>query len=621
MPLNVSDAYNTQFSQFVKFAENQTNATESKTIARLDQPGGTLAARTISAATDDKVYALRRSNDAKTANDVTRGLFKKAVADMFGGESRIPESVLKAMEMKDYDKGKPLTARRIMAVKTAIDAYNSYGSVDFFAKQANVDLATRLGYTPAERVKINRAANLFMAITPGVTQDQALVEVMTPGYKANRLMGYGGRFMDDAKTFAQGLKLLDDFATWYEDLRTKTDDTTGLTAANQSGHLGPSPTGFEQFVFDELATNHGINLSGTPEEVFGMKNNPATRFFGRGIHQSNSFTFLQMPQEKREIFYRCTDLLMPLVQSKEDNMVSSAVSLAIPRILRHFDELATLQAKGQLTLQTAWSTCFPDVRPPKASENPAAVIGAAARALSKRSEDYAAQKSGGPVVPGNDRGMSMFTTMLLSVQKGLTFEEACDFFERNEVPPSPDLEVPFSTDLDGILDPQSGLKELSGDLHRLSGYYRTDDSPTDDSTRPSLVPDARFTVNIPGANPIVFEPTTANDPAHASKMTNLSRLVAPLCGRAHPRQLNAIYFSMGQGTLMQLRAGFPAQGIGCDEHSPVTFTLSRDSNSGAVTIRYDSPSGCPITFNWTMTVDINGCATTTPIQVTNQPTP
>ena len=45
MPLNISDAYSSQFSQFVKFAEDQTNAATSKTIARLGPSDGTLATR------------------------------------------------------------------------------------------------------------------------------------------------------------------------------------------------------------------------------------------------------------------------------------------------------------------------------------------------------------------------------------------------------------------------------------------------------------------------------------------------------------------------------------------------------------------------------------------------
>ncbi len=65
--------------------------------------------------------AIFRSRADKAENNVTRELFKSAVAEMFGGEDRIPESVRDSMKMNDYGKGRPLTARRILAVKEAID--------------------------------------------------------------------------------------------------------------------------------------------------------------------------------------------------------------------------------------------------------------------------------------------------------------------------------------------------------------------------------------------------------------------------------------------------------------------------------------------------------------------
>lgn len=73
------------------------------------------------------VFSWRgRSGTDAEKNNETRRLFREAVAAMFGGEERIPESVKKAMLLKDYGtaenpSGKPLTARRIMAVKVAVD--------------------------------------------------------------------------------------------------------------------------------------------------------------------------------------------------------------------------------------------------------------------------------------------------------------------------------------------------------------------------------------------------------------------------------------------------------------------------------------------------------------------
>ena len=110
-----------QFDQFVQFAQQSMSAGNTKAVARAEDAGNGLAARTITASTTDKAFALIRSRVDKTANDDARALFRQSVINMFGSEDKIPESVRKAMLLKDYGAGKPLTARRIIAVKQAIE--------------------------------------------------------------------------------------------------------------------------------------------------------------------------------------------------------------------------------------------------------------------------------------------------------------------------------------------------------------------------------------------------------------------------------------------------------------------------------------------------------------------
>lgn len=111
-----------QFEQFSRFAADALMHGNTKAIARSGELlRGADGPRKINVTTDDKVYALRRSQVNKEANDTTRALFKKTVIDIFGGEARVPDSVWKAMNMKDFDAGKPLTARRIYKVKEAVN--------------------------------------------------------------------------------------------------------------------------------------------------------------------------------------------------------------------------------------------------------------------------------------------------------------------------------------------------------------------------------------------------------------------------------------------------------------------------------------------------------------------
>ena len=72
----------------------------------------------------DKV-GKSRGQDQKELNDSVRTSFRNAIREMFGGEAKIPANVKKAMLLNDFDEGKPLTARRILAVKAAIDNHLS----------------------------------------------------------------------------------------------------------------------------------------------------------------------------------------------------------------------------------------------------------------------------------------------------------------------------------------------------------------------------------------------------------------------------------------------------------------------------------------------------------------
>ena len=53
----------------------------------------------------------------------------------------------------------------------------------------------------------------------------------------------------------------------------------------------------------------------------------------------------------------------------------------------------------------------------------------------------------------------------------------------------------------------------------------------------------------------------------------------------------------------------------CDEHTPINFSLSKDTDTGAITIRYSSPENLPIRFFWETQVDIDGTSAITPMVI------
>ena len=122
---------NAQYTKFVQFAQAHISQSNENAIARADaEAGAPLEGRTISAARNDYVKQWFRPGDDKTANDAARDLFLRTISDMFGGsEANIPQTVKDAMKLAYFNhKGHPLTARRIMFVKAAVDRILSEAS-------------------------------------------------------------------------------------------------------------------------------------------------------------------------------------------------------------------------------------------------------------------------------------------------------------------------------------------------------------------------------------------------------------------------------------------------------------------------------------------------------------
>ena len=135
------DGYNTMFRNFAEFAQKCVDAGASKEIVTVKegQPLDGRRVLSISNTHMDAVYRMRRGGELKDVNDFTRTLFRDAIADLFGGESKIPENVKKAMLLSDFGCGKPLTARRIMAVKVEVDKATAKMREAVAAVNATVD--------------------------------------------------------------------------------------------------------------------------------------------------------------------------------------------------------------------------------------------------------------------------------------------------------------------------------------------------------------------------------------------------------------------------------------------------------------------------------------------------
>ena len=616
---------NATFDAFVQVAQTQEAAGKHRAVARVDADAlGGIVNRTIRPGSGDWVgIGAGRLASLKRANNITRDAFMKAVADMFGGESHIPDSVKVAMKLEDYGKGKPLTARRILAVKAAIDAVK----LTTFQSADTERIALTMGFVKSEFPKLARTAHFYAQAT-GLSELDALTAVAEPNSKPNRLMQYGGRFLDNAENFANGLRLMDSFKDWFTAVRA-TKNTDGNSFANAQSftdlniysHMArhDSTAAFERFVFEELAVNGAHDLSGTdPEKLFGMKDNAAMRFFGTNRQAHFTGVMASVPPEKRGAIFAVFDKLSkPLPETKEDAkafydmpLVERGVrdsSLVIGRILRHLPEIESLMAKGKLTEANIVKTLCPDMPSSDWTIN-------GLNDFTHNVDDVAKTKM-------RALGLDEQKVEDLGEKIQLVMEETCCTVDeaveavmtgKRVAPPRYMTNATYDTyKLDGTT--KAARAQLdgggSGDFFRAYDYGAADDPQNKDKFFIKDKDSLAFGFTFPDGTSL-----KANAGVHKGNIPQILDKLESLAGRVHPRQQTALLFAVSQAGICALKGGLETYGIGSSEHAAVDFTLSKDDKTGDITVRYSSPKALPFSFEWTATVSPDGYVSTTPLK-------
>lgn len=181
---------NANYNKFVDWAK-QFDANSSAIVGASNMLGEGLVVDTKLGDGSGFIAMIRRSGIQKDINNTTRALFFDAVKDMFGGESKIPENVRKAMKFDNFTNaqtGKPLTARRIHAVKVAIEEFaaqpknqlvdpsnkkpsiNDYGRKSSAAENGINIMAT------ATKIKASNAAELMPVKSLNIRQAREMID-------------------------------------------------------------------------------------------------------------------------------------------------------------------------------------------------------------------------------------------------------------------------------------------------------------------------------------------------------------------------------------------------------------------------------------------------------------
>ena len=632
MALDVN-GYNSVFKSFVDFAQERIDANQAKAVA--DASVKQLGNRRVLAITyskTDEVHKWLRTNDEYFVNDHTRKIFKQAIANMFGGEDRIPDSVKTAMLMDDYNCGKPLTARRIMAVKVAIDADGTAKALSQAEAQRRIDKkfgkfeseatkATALGdgFTRAELKNLAKAVNFLRAANPGMTEAEAYREVSTPYTKANRLFQYGGNFLKNADNFARGLQLLDDFAAWHSDLVSFfKNNSRGLTTnfanadtptkLNANTYFADKPNdveGLETFVFRDLANDPSADLSKAGEELFGVENNATMRMCAL-VHDSQaSGSLISIPPEKRRVLYAAFDALVGISKNAEEANAHEKAGIRdkrirdnlifIARVIKNLPALEAKMAKGPLTAKDVIKICYPDLKKPVRYDFKAI------NDFTMGFEDVIEEKCG-------EFSVSAVTNIM--AMTGCTLKEAISSFMTSKpLPILPHL-AGYSFDYSEHRD--GGAEQMQADLTRGYNYGVTDANGNKVEGKLLLAEaDYQNTLTFPGGEKI----NASAKPEHRAGVELAVEKVKALCGKGHTIQANAVGYCLTQSANAPLNRALGNYGIFASEHVVLDYTLSKDEETGAVTITYASPKNLPIKFSWTTTVAVDGSCTSTPMVV------
>ena len=456
--------------------------------------------------------------------------------------------------------------------------------------------ALAAGYHATELPMLAKTFALYKAAT-NCSDVDALTAVLDPQSRARRLFAYGGRFTESTENFRNGLRLLERYEIWFAQIHANIDAGNFTTPTERYLNTGVvnkyAARGLEDFLFAEIAINRSISLKPeNPEDAFGMANNPAMRFVGRGYTTSCTNTVAQLPPEKRSLIYAVFDALDPLPASAADAAKQQKVEqgpMLVGRILRHYDAVAQLRASGTLDRTHLVPLLYGD-------------FGVAPTATNNQIDDAYSARLGA-------YGDLMGPVYLTMQDSGATVEEAAAAIQEGRRLPNAPGVSSFNGHLEGLDGTaKEGRKTLVGDLIRPT-------SPTDLTSGLSVIEpeNVKFTVRFPDGTALDSRNCSAEENAAAVAIADK---IEAFCGKVHQKQLSSLYFALSQSAVgTNLQRGFRAQGIESDEHMALTFTLAKDNATGAVTVTYSEPAGFPFHFHWTATVALDGTTTTTPMVI------
>lgn len=466
--------------------------------------------------------------------------------------------------------------------------------------------ATEAGYHMSEIPMLARIFSLVKA-AKNLSDDEAMAETLNPASQSRLLFDYGGRFIESVEGFRRGFELMDKFRTWREAQQAAyaAGQRNTPTLLNSKTHILSSSVGLERFVMEEVAADPAHDLyEEDPEKLFGMENNKTMRIVGFATFDGSYGTLMGLSAGQREFMCDVLDVIngpLPLTQAEKEEKGERLAyeAVFIGRTLKHWDELENLREEGRFDRAHIVHILYGDLGLPDNAGNEQ--INAT---INEKLEM-------------DDINVSLAINGLMN-SSGETFEACRDAVEKGLQLPNAPYVANASPSIDKVSGAEGAREDMVTDLARADGSHRVSDGA------PLLAgEDVRFVVNFPNNVTLAARNGMTNDEQVNRANNEIADMLELLCGKVHDKQLAAVYYALSQSAAMSLKGGgvFKPYGVSCTEHLALTYTISKNDETGAVTIVTSEPHGFkdkqerPLNFHWTTTVALDGTVTNTPMVI------
>lgn len=528
------------------------------------------------------------------------------VARYSQGLDEAQRAELKALAVTlDYRNHKLDQAESAIRAKAASFALDDAGFAE--ADSAAAAKALEMGYNRGDLAMLQRVADLYREAT-GCTVREAQIAALDCYSPAHQLFGYGGRFVASVENFRKGLALIGKFREWFAattaqiatksaaGFRMPADASPTMLNSDTSYFSHDTEYAYQKFVFEHLAADESLPIEAEDAKtLFDMEHCTVTRFFGRAYSNSATNTMAQIPPARRAAVYAVFDMLAPLADTQAGvsaNIQSGGLSaLLVARVMKHYDEVAAMLAAGTLNKRTFCERFLADVP------------GAADMTIKQISDAFTMRLTG-EICQGRFQGNfdKILQVQQIAQTSGSTLDECTDVVANGGTLPF----APFIASANG------GISEL-GSMRAGRGQCVLDllrpANPLNTATNANVftVADNVFTV--------VFPDGTTLKSSSDAQAEAIAEKVAEFCGPVHPEQLNSLYFALSQSAAAGVNRAFLDHNIATSEHMPLTYTLSKNDETGAITVRYSEPEGFPVRFHWDSVIDLTGFSESTPMVI------